>query len=48
MDNKQSVNRYALSVYNTGKQENKLDDIQKGFESIKSLYKLLKNSNISF
>ena len=42
MDNKQSINRYALSIYNTGKQEGKLDDIQKGLESIKSLYKSVK------
>ena len=37
MDNKQSINRYALSIYNTGKQDGKLDDIQNGLESIKSL-----------
>ena len=42
MDNKQSINRYALSIYNTGKQEEKLDDIQKGLESIKFLYKSVK------
>ena len=42
MDNKQSINRYALSIYNTGKQDGKLDDIQKGLESIKSLYKSVK------
>ena len=37
MDNKQAIKRYALSIYNTGKQDNKLDDIQKGLESVKSL-----------
>jgi len=42
MDNKQSINRYALSIYSTGKQEAKLDDIQKGMESVKSLYKSIK------
>ena len=42
MENRQSINRYALSIYDTGKQENKLDDIQKGLESIKSLYKSVK------
>ena len=42
MDNKQSIKRYALSVYNTGKQEGKLDEIQRGLESIKYLYKTVK------
>ena len=42
MDNKQSIKRYALSIYDTGKQDEKLDDIQTGLESIKSLYKTVK------
>ena len=42
MDNKQAIKRYALSIYNTGKQDNKLDYIQKGLYSVKSLYKSVK------
>ena len=39
MENKQLVKKYALSIYEIGKNENILDEIQKGLEVVKSLHK---------
>ena len=39
MENKQLIKKYALSLYEIGKNENILDEIQKGVEVVKSLYK---------
>ena len=39
MENKQLVKKYALSLYEIGKNENILDEIQKGLEVVKSLHK---------
>ena len=39
MENKQLIKKYALSLYEVGKKENVLDDIQKGVEVLNSLYK---------
>ena len=39
MENKQLIKKYALSLYEVGKKEDALDDIQKGIEALNSLYK---------
>jgi len=39
MENKQLIKKYALSLYEVGKKEDALDDIQKGIEVLNSLYK---------
>ena len=39
MENKQLIKKYALSLYEIGKNENILDEIQKGVEVVKSLYR---------
>ena len=39
MENKQLIKKYALSLYEIGKNENILDEIQKGVEVVRSLYK---------
>ncbi len=39
MENKQLIKKYALSLYEVGKKEDALDDVQKGIEALNSLYK---------
>ena len=39
MENKQLIKKYALSLYEVGKKEDALDDIQKWVEVLNSLYK---------
>ena len=39
MENKQLIKKYALSLYEIGKNEDILDEIQKGMEVVSSLYK---------
>ena len=39
MENKQLIKKYALSLYQIGKKENVLDEIQNGMRVISSLYK---------
>ena len=39
MENKQLIKKYALSLYQVGKKENALDEIQKGIHVVNSLYK---------
>ena len=39
MENKQLIKKYALSLYQIGKKENALDEIQKGIHVVNSLYK---------
>ena len=39
MENKQLIKKYALSLYEIGKNENILDEVQKGVEFINALYK---------
>ena len=38
MENKQTIKKYALSLYQVGKKNNVLDEIQKGLHLINSLY----------
>ena len=39
MENKQLIKKYALSLYQVGKKENVLDEIQKGIHVVNSLYR---------
>ena len=45
MENKQLIKKYALSLYEVGKKEDALDDIQKGVEVLNSLYKSIFSQN---